>query len=143
MSEAAVAASDNIVFVGGEREVLMTSAHLTWTSWPCPLNKIEALCVTDYMIVAVGDGQLVASMIDHRGKLWQAVELEDEPTALYIHRNIAYVGTASGRLFEFIITRPRGIREWLGLTMTSPMIKLARELSTTVGKIDNLEDWHD
>lgn len=140
MSEdiAAIGMGEGIVFAGGPKEIIMTSDHLTWNSWSCPLSKIAALYVDDGLIAVAGDRQLAVSMIRHRGKLWQVIELEDEPTCLHLISNKAFVGTHTGRLFEFKITRPKGLLD--RLRRTSPLVELSRELDLGIeGTLYNLD----
>ena len=134
----AVTMSKGTVFVGGTRAVVLTSDHMNWYTWPCPLASVIGLSVDDGLLAMVGDGQLAVSMLKHQGRLWQAVDLDDEPTCLHVVCNRIFVGTESGRLFEFKVTRPRGLLARLGFPQTTPMIEPMREL-----KLEPCEDGLD
>jgi len=124
------AMSEGAIFIGGPREVLVTSDHLNWHSWFCPLKKIAGLYVDDGLLVVVGDGQLAVSEIRHKGKLWQVVGLVDEPTCVHVViGSKVFVGTSEGRLFEFTIRRDRGLLQRLGLSKTAPLIIGAAEMT--------------
>jgi len=140
--EAAVAAGHGAIFAGGQREVIVTSDFLNWYSWSCPLDRVAGLYVHDGLLAVIGDGQLAVSEVRHKGKLWQVVELADNPTCIHIAAGSrVFVGTHYGRLFEFKVRRERGLLERLGLTKTAPIIEEPTEMaySEPFSKVPDIE----
>ena len=131
MSEA-VGMNAGVVFVGGHREIVVTSDHLNWYHWSCPLSEIVGLHVDDGLLAVVGDDQVAVSEIQHKGKIWQVVDLKGA-TCVYVHCSKMFVGTSEGQMFEFEVKRDRSLAQRLGLSKASPAIVPVGEWKTTPG----------